>query len=498
MRRLIARLVATPLLLVMAVLCVEVAASEKTTIAFAGKQVACEVVRFLKGRNDEVQMQLKMSGVEQTLPLRVFAPEDVRKCYTLAMEPKNAPLRLGMGDYFYGKEMFSEAEVELKAVIDLDPKLKAPAESLLQKILTGRSIAKIPETKVADKKPETPTPPTPPKKREPGTGTGSKRLVIKPDGTITLVDGEYSDDEENGTMLFGGKGGARLVVPPLSEEKMKVFLDKRLQDLKDKVGGDWRMIETKHYYCFANIPKEKHQAISMGWNEGLYDVLARILEHKEGDKLWNNKMPIYYFQTFKQFQQFAVKIDQSPGAQYSGGYFMPHGREVHICIPFMTDRFGDNTKTDERARATMYHEGTHAFLQLTGEDVELARWLHEGMAQFMEFWLQPNDSSEKKSRISELNSYIQQNRGIPEAWSETDDRPRSGMDHEGYCYAWSKFEFFFRHPNKRSLPNMIRAIKEGKTEKEAMEKTFGIPQSNLENAYRTWVKEAIKIGFKFN
>lgn len=495
MRILLARTL-VPMVLVAAFFCARVSAAEKTNIMFAGKQVACEVIKFLKGRNDEMQMQLKMSGVEQTLPLRVFSPQDVLKCYLLVKEPKNAPLRLSMGEYFYGKEMFSEAEAELKAVAELDPNLKSNADSLLQKITMSRNISKVPETKVAEKKPDTPTPP-PPKKKEPGTGT-SKRLVIKPDGTIELVDGEYSDDEENGTMLFGGKGGARFEVPPLSEPKMKAFLDKRLADLKEKVGGDWRMIETKHYYCFANIAKEKHQAISTGWNEGLYDVLARILEHKEGDKLWNNKMPIYYFQTFKQFQKFAVTIDQSPGAQYSGGYFMPHGREVHICIPFMTERFGDNAKTDLRAQSTLYHEGTHAFLQLTGEDVELARWLHEGMAQFMEFWLQTADSSEKKARVAELGYCIHDNKGVPLAWAETDDRPRSGMDHEGYCYAWAKFEFFFRHPNKRSLPNMVKLIKSGKTEKEAMEKTFNMPVENLENAFRSWVKEALKVGFKFN
>ena len=472
-----------------------VQAGEKTTITFAGKTVACEVVKFQRGRNDELQMALKMSGVEQTLPLRVFSKEDVSKCYALVMEPKNADLRLGMGEYFYGKELFSESEVELKAVAELDPKLKPKAESLMQKIASARQISKLPDPpKVADKKPDAPKDVAQPKKDKP-----AKRTIKLPDGTVIELPGsEYSDEEENGMMVVGGDGKPRMEVPPLTEAKMKEFLDKRLKELNDKIGGEWRLIETKHYYCFSNLPKPKHEEISKDWNEKLYDLLCDVLKHKENEKLWNNKLPIYYFDTFKQFQHFAVELDLSPGAQNSGGYFMSRGREVHICIPFMRERYGTSTHLEEHARGTLYHEGTHAFLQLTGEDVSLTRWLHEGMAQFIEFWYQDQKSGEKRDRVQSLAMFVRQHGNTPLPWKDTEQRPMGGTDLEGYSYAWAKLEFFYRNFDHLCLPQMVKLIKSGKTEKEAMETVFKMPLERLEGGYKIWLKDAIKANFKFN
>ena len=94
---------------------------------------------------------------------------------------------------------------------------------------------------------------------------------------------------------------------------MKAFLDKRIKELDDEIGGTWRMIETKHFYCFANIKEDIHKRIAVDWNEKtFYDLVSGVLKHKEGDKLWNNKCPIYYFEKFSQFQKFAAVIDHQP------------------------------------------------------------------------------------------------------------------------------------------------------------------------------------------
>jgi hypothetical protein len=37
-----------------------------------------------------------------------------------------------------------------------------------------------------------------------------------------------------------------------SETEMRAFLDKRLGELKT-IGGTWRLVETKHFFCFSNI-----------------------------------------------------------------------------------------------------------------------------------------------------------------------------------------------------------------------------------------------------
>jgi len=227
-------------------------------------------------------------------------------------------------------------------------------------------------------------------------------------------------------------------------------------------------------------------------------MLCRVLRHKEGDKLWNNKMPVYYFDSFRQFQRFAIEIDKSPGAAYSGGYFASQGRDVHICIPFMTERLrGNANRADEMARSTLCHEGTHAFLQLSGEDVTLSKWLHEGMAQFMEFFFNTGNNPDKKETVGRLAQTLNANRGYPPSWDEMKDRPMSGTDLEGYCCAYAKLEYLYRKYDHQRLPQMVRLIKAGKSETEALETVFKIKAEKLEEDYRVWVKEALKVNFNF-
>ena len=45
---------------------------------------------------------------------------------------------------------------------------------------------------------------------------------------------------------------------------------------------------------------------------------------------------------------------------------------------------------------------------------------------------------------------------------------------------------------------MVKLIKSGKTEKEAMETVFKMPVERLEGGYKIWLKDAIKANFKFN
>jgi hypothetical protein len=292
-------------------------------------------------------------------------------------------------------------------------------------------------------------------------------------------------------------------VKPRSPDEMKAFLEKRKKELDDVCGGTWRMIETKHFYCFSNIKEDIHKRISIEWNEQtFYDLVSRVLEHKEGDKLWNNKCPIYYFEKFAQFQKFAAEIDHNPNAGVSGGYFSAEGREVHVCIPFDVQQAGSLPAAEHHARDTVVHEGTHAFLQLTGEDVHIDRWLHEGLAQFMEFLVEKstsgNDSygKDRRERATFMARLVKQGDFPP--WKDMLERPGGGADLVGYSFAWSKTEFLYRNFPHPSLPKMIHLIKSGKTEEEAMTAAFNLPPDKLEAMYLVWLKDAAKNGFKFD
>lgn len=442
--------------------CAALCAAETVPVKIGGQAVQCEVVKVTKDG-----AVLKTGGKEQTIPLEKLDPKDVARCYKAVPPPASAAGRLEMGSYFLKHQLFDEAEEELTAAGKADAACKARAAPMLAAIRTLKEISagrKSGGGKTGDEG------------EAPGAG----------EGQVVTVD--------------IAKAFKAREVPPKSPTELKAFLDKRLEELKS-IGGTWRMIETKHFCCFANVPEAKHRLISQ-WNEGLYERLCQVLRHKEGDKLWNNKMPMYYFSNYSQFQNFAATIDHSLGAAHSGGYFAAEGREVHTCIPFMTERFNNEKTADRMARNTLHHECTHAFLQLTGENVRLSRWLHEGLAQFIEFWYDRentqegrDNSPEKRQRVALLQQCLARNQ-VP-TWAEMKDRPMGGTDTGGYAFAWSKLEFLYRNFDNQKLPQMIRLIKSGQSDEAAMAAAFGLPVDRLEEAYRVWLKAQVKRGFNF-
>lgn len=72
-------------------------AAEKATIKLDGKGEPMEVIKFLKVRN-ELQIQVKAKGLEQPMPLKLFAPADVYAVFTMVNPPAN-DIRLDMADF---------------------------------------------------------------------------------------------------------------------------------------------------------------------------------------------------------------------------------------------------------------------------------------------------------------------------------------------------------------------------------------------------------------
>jgi hypothetical protein len=442
-----------------------------------------------------------VSGKERSVPAFMLKPREVYLCRKQVTGDEDAKARFELGEYCVKSNLKSEAETELRAAARLDAaSYKDKAEALLK----SAPAAETPKTAKAE----------PPKAEPAKADTAKKETAAKKDDTTKKDETASAEgpDSGEGTRVMevrdqNGKLHRIRVkvedVKPRSEEEMKKFLADELVALKKHCGGvpprpgeksrDWTLEETAHYYIFSNLKPEQKAAFKEEC-EKLYKFLAEVLEHKEGDPLWNNKCPIYFLANRTQFDNFVRNVEKGAGTTNAGGYFSHRGRDVHIVIPLY--EWMNDKEAMRAAMNTLRHEGTHAFLQLAGKDVQINRWLHEGMAQFIEFWYDPVNNPDRNRRVGELREALKLGEVL--SWEEGKDRPQGGDDNKGYGFAYTRVLFLFYSflPDRRKLPKMIKLIKEGKTDEQALEEAFGKKAGELEKMWEGWLKENAKTNLR--
>jgi hypothetical protein len=446
-----------------------------------------------------------VGGKERSFPLVMLKPREVYLCRKQLTGDEDAKARYDLGEYCLKSNLRSEAEVELGAAARIDGKTyKEKVDALLKSTAapeppktTRNDPPKADPAAKTDTAKKDPPKQDPPKKEE--TAKAEHADHVDSDGE--LVDW-VAPDGRHFKIPKKFVSGAEENIKPRTDAEVKKFIADQLEALKKNCSSgwkptekprDWTMEETAHFYVFSNM-RPDYQAFFKKECEDLYKLLCDVLEHKEGEPLWNNKCPLYLLSNQTQFRSFAAAIEGNPAAANSGGYFSHRGRECHIVIPlvdWMSEKEQMRTATN-----TLRHEGTHAFLQLTGKNVPLSRWIHEGMAQFIQFWYDPNNNPDRNRLVSNLRQQIGQ--GSILSWEEGRMRPGGGTDELGYAFAYSRLLFLYQAflPDKRKLPTMINLIKSGKTEDQAIEEAYGKKPAELERVWENWLKEQAKRNFR--
>jgi hypothetical protein len=454
-------------------------ATERIAIRVDNISVSGIPIRFTKN-----QIFIKVGEQERSYPAFALSHFDMYKFRKALCDGKKADDFFELGKYCLEKGMKKEAELELMTAARLD---EANFGKKVKDLLGGEKQTQDsvkPEEKIGTEKPEAnkvvetrelEKKEVEKKENNKGEDDGEFVVIKLPDGRQVKVPAQFAPS-------------ARQDKAPTKEE-IESFKEKRLKELQEKVrGGDpWKMEETKNYRVWSNLPADRHRMV-VTWAENLFQTMSGIMGYKEGDPLWHDKCDVYFFARHRQFQTFAVEIDR--GMPNSGGYFSHRGRRVHIAIPFNDMFSGENLKT-QMAANTLYHEGTHAFLQLVGNNVYISRWLHEGMAQLIEFVMDPKNDGKKRTRNT-LVAAVQQ--GQLMNWAQSKERPAGGTDGLGYAIAWSRIRFLYEK-NRLGIPKMIKLIKDGKSDEQAMEEIFGANIEQLEKEWENWLNVQMKNAF---
>ncbi len=538
---------------VLSALAASVAPAGEVKIRVAGQTISGEVVSVA-----DKAVTLRVGGREQVLNAALLDAKSVYLCKKALADPEDAGAAFELGKFCHSKGLKEDSEFEFARARRLDP---AGYTAKVEAFLAGGVPATAPRENPRDpaigpdgRKTGAPAEDT----KEPRPSASTQVLVPPDKRPANLPD---RPDPAVKCQKCGGSGFVRCpecraskdfwcsecekgkpecrrcrnsgLVPcdkceaaGSAEEAIKKLLDirqkqvekmKRLQEvcgIKDMI-----TIETAHYRVYADMDHNTAHKVA-GWNEHLYQMLSRLLDHKEGDRLWNDKCDIYYFDTMQKFREFAAKVDRSAVGVASGGYFTNRGRDAHIAIPFY-DMIAGEGKKERKAHNTLFHEGTHAFLQLTGETVRIMPWLHEGLAQHMEFYIDNFVYCGGDPAKRHLTEGFQRNSVLLR-----DDIARNNIqsfetmmkasvisprDPRSYAYAWSMVTFLVKvHPAK--FTKMVKLIKEKMSKmpnpefpgedkaflahREAIEEAFGYDLKKIEEGWLNWLKASARNGFK--
>ena len=460
-----------------------ISAAEIIALSIPGGTVRGEVIKVTKS-----EVVIKEGGKDRSIPAALLKPKDIYLCSKQILDPKDAKAAFELGEFCLKHSLKDSAELELRTAARLDaasygekvkkllapqaPEIKTvePVKALEVVALPEKEVPKVPKVAEVTEVGKEP--------KSTGMSEGDDFVeVTGPDGKKYKLSRRFK--------------ASHVETKPKTPEEVKTFIAERTAELNKMCGKNWRMDETKHYYFFSNLKPELHELFKQE-TEKFYGDIAGVMQHKEGDPLWHNKCPIYFFSTRQQFVNFATGIDGSAGGANSGGYFSHRGREVHIAIPLI-DWLPESHQKRE-ALNTLHHEGTHAFIQLTGKDVDINPWLHEGMAQFMEFYYDPKNNTGRNDRVNTLRELLR--RGDLLSWEEGRMRPMGGGDSVGYAFAWSRVWFLYQNFETWKLPRLIKTIKEGKSDEVALETVYGMKLADLDKRWEFWLKEASKTNFK--
>lgn len=256
--------------------------------------------------------------------------------------------------------------------------------------------------------------------------------------------------------------------------------------VNDKLGTKLKTYETEHFIIHSDFTNQSDMRTIQNWCEKLYERLSEVLDVKPGDRLWNGKGEIYLFYDRSDFVRFARTFDRFDQAKLSGGYFIHKGRDCHIVIPRC--EYGERGKQRDTFLYTLLHEGSHAFLQLHGNMVEIKPWLHEGFAQYLQFRL-PSGSEPDRQRYLQKVKAILAKPGFMRFNELRALDQILGNDHEAYALSWSVVDFLITSDRTRKkFAQFIRLIKEGKDEDTAIMEAFNMTPAQLEQAWFRYVR----------
>ena len=236
--------------------------------------------------------------------------------------------------------------------------------------------------------------------------------------------------------------------------------------------------ETEHFILHIDFADPDEVSALRRKCEPTYERLSDVLDLKTEEKIWAGKCEGYFFQNRVDFARFAA-MTGFPGGESASGYFHFNGRQCRIVI------VKPGKRSVQSLQEIFVHELTHAFVMCRMGQVHIKPWLNEGLAQYMQLTLQPESSADRKYKLRYVKE-VTKRPGFPRF---NDLRQVSGAsvnDSVFYVLSWSIVDYMISSdPSHAKFRKFVVALKEGKSDEEAIQEAYGENPGELELA---WLK----------
>ena len=253
------------------------------------------------------------------------------------------------------------------------------------------------------------------------------------------------------------------------------------QKVNALLGTQLKTYETSHFILHTDLASSADVDSFRSHSESSYDWLYNALDVRYHDKIWNGKCEVFLFERQGDFQRYAASVDGFAGGAGAGGYFRWQGASCHIAF----------FKPDPRASHTVFtvfaHELTHAFVECrVHHGVKL--WLNEGLAEYLAS-LQPEGGDKVSDFHRQDLKRMMQAGGLP-ALSQICAMSGPTLDVAFYSQSWSVVKYLIStDPSFKKFHAFIRALKQGKSDEDAIKEAYGQTLDQVGQAWLGYVRE---------
>ncbi|HOD82425.1 MAG: Carbohydrate binding module (family 6) [Planctomycetes bacterium ADurb.Bin126] len=259
---------------------------------------------------------------------------------------------------------------------------------------------------------------------------------------------------------------AQVVMPtsPLQAAVNRKYAE-ALAEKGKQIAPALHLIETPHFLIYSSWSPGQDKALSENM-EGIYSAMLKQFALPPQTNVWAGKCVLYVFWEKSHYQAFATRVMETDYARAAG--FQYH-RGHFVCIVI------GNTPTRDWFYEILVHESSHAFLARYINPRPVPDWINEGIAETLVCdVLEPKGvrTQARNKLLSACRTAVRERRDISHVFKEV------RLVAYDYGLAQGLVQFLIAS-DRRAFITMVRLIKQGKSDEEALREAYSISREQL-------------------